>query len=127
MMHGPINLRFLRKYGKCACKTEGMGLLNTGTASYNSVQNNFSSCFLSINMKINIHKIIIVSVDLYGYETWSHTVRKERRLRVFENRVLRETERSGIKRDEEWGQWRKKYCVSRSFMIWISDKILFAW
>ena len=27
---------------------------------------------------------------LYGYETWSATFRGEQRLRVFENRVLRE-------------------------------------
>jgi len=26
---------------------------------------------------------------MYGYETWSLTLREERRLRVFENRVLR--------------------------------------
>jgi hypothetical protein len=26
---------------------------------------------------------------LYGYETWSLTLREERRLRVFENRALR--------------------------------------
>jgi hypothetical protein len=41
----------------------------------------------------------------YGCETWSLTLREERRLRVFENRVLR-----GIfepKRDEVTGEWRK--------------------
>ena len=30
------------------------------------------------------------SAVLYGYETWSFTLREERRLRVFENRVLRD-------------------------------------
>ena len=42
---------------------------------------------------------------MYGYETWSLTLRGERRLRVFENRVL-----SGVfgpKRDEVKGEWRK--------------------
>jgi hypothetical protein len=29
--------------------------------------------------------------SLYGYETWSLTVREKHRLRVFENRVLRRT------------------------------------
>jgi hypothetical protein len=29
------------------------------------------------------------SVVYYGFETWSLTMREERRLRVFENRVLR--------------------------------------
>ena len=42
---------------------------------------------------------------LYGCETWSLTLREERRLRVFENRVLREVFRP--KRDEVTGEWRK--------------------
>jgi len=46
-----------------------------------------------------------LSVVLYGCETWSLTLRKERRLRVFENRVLREI--FGPKRDEVKGEWRK--------------------
>ena len=53
----------------------------------------FSSCFFSRNMKIKIRRIIIEPVDLYGCETWSHMIRKERRLRVFENRALTERER----------------------------------
>jgi hypothetical protein len=32
---------------------------------------------------------------LYGYETWSLTLRKEHRLRLFENRVLRRIFGSG--------------------------------
>jgi len=42
---------------------------------------------------------------LYGCETWSLTLREERRLRVFENRVLRRV--FGLKRDEVTGEWRK--------------------
>ena len=42
---------------------------------------------------------------MYGCETWSLTFRKERRLRVFENRVLRRI--FGDKRDEVTGEWRK--------------------
>jgi hypothetical protein len=42
---------------------------------------------------------------LYGYETWSLTIREEHRLRVLENRVLRRT--FGSKRDEVTGDWRK--------------------
>jgi hypothetical protein len=42
---------------------------------------------------------------LYGCETWSLTLREERRLRVFENRVLRQV--FGLKRDEVTGEWRK--------------------
>jgi len=41
----------------------------------------------------------------YGCETWSLTLREERRLRVFENRVLRGV--FGAKRDEVTGEWRK--------------------
>jgi hypothetical protein len=38
---------------------------------------------------VKIHRTIILPVVLYGYETWSLILREERRLRVFENRVLR--------------------------------------
>jgi hypothetical protein len=44
-------------------------------------------------------------VVLYGYETWSLTLREEYRLRVFENRVLRRI--FGPKRDEVTGGWRE--------------------
>ena len=42
---------------------------------------------------------------LYGCETWSLTLREERMVRVFENRVLRRV--FGPKRDEVTGEWRK--------------------
>jgi hypothetical protein len=45
------------------------------------------------------------TVVLYGCETWSLTLREERRLRVFENRVLRRI--FGPKRDEVTREWRK--------------------
>jgi hypothetical protein len=47
-----------------------------------------SSRLLSKNLTIKIYRTIL-SVVLYGYETWSLTLRKEHRLRVFENKVLR--------------------------------------
>jgi hypothetical protein len=43
-------------------------------------------------------------VVLYGCETWSLTLRKDHRLRVFENRVLRRM--FGPKRDEVTGEWK---------------------
>jgi len=52
-----------------------------------------------------IYRIIIVAVVLYGCETWSLTLREERRLRVSENRVLRGI--FGPKRDDVTGEWRK--------------------
>ena len=48
---------------------------------------------------------IILSVVLYGCETWSLTLREERRLRVFENMVLRRV--CGPKRDEVTGELRE--------------------
>jgi hypothetical protein len=54
---------------------------------------------------IQIYRNIILPVVLYGFETWSLTLREERRLRVLENRVL-----SGIfgpKRDDVTREWRK--------------------
>jgi hypothetical protein len=48
---------------------------------------------------------IILPVVLYGCETWSLTLREERILRKFENRVLRRI--FGPKRDEVTGGWRK--------------------
>jgi hypothetical protein len=56
-------------------------------------------------MKIKIYRTIIMPVVLYGFETWSLTLREERRLRVFENRVL--TRLFGPKRDKGIGEWRK--------------------
>ena len=52
-----------------------------------------------------IYITIILPVVLYGCETWSLTLMEERRLRVFENRVLRRL--FGPKRDEVTGEWRK--------------------
>jgi hypothetical protein len=56
-------------------------------------------------VKIKIYKTIILPVVLYGCETLSLTFREERRLRVFENRVLRRI--FDPKRDEVTGSWRK--------------------
>jgi hypothetical protein len=58
------------------------------------------------NVKVEIHKTIILPVVFYGCETWSLTLREEHRLRVFDNRVLRRI--FGSKRDEERErEWRK--------------------
>jgi hypothetical protein len=75
--------------------------LNSGNACYHSEQNLLSSSLLSKNLKIEIYRTTILPVVLYGCETWSLTLREERRLRVFENRVLRKI--FGPKRDEVTG------------------------
>jgi len=79
--------------------------LNSGNAGCLSVQKFLSSSLLSKKLKIKIYRTIILPVVLYGCETWLLTLRKERTLRVFENRVLRRI--FGPKRDEVTGEWRK--------------------
>jgi hypothetical protein len=74
------------------------GRLNSGNAFYHSVQNNLSSGLLSKNIKLRIHKTIILPVVPYGCETWSLTLREEHRLRMFQNRELRRI--FGPKKDE---------------------------
>ena len=63
--------------------------LRSGNARYHSVQNLLSSSMLSKNLKIKIYRTIILPFVLYGCETWSLTLREEKKLRVFENMVLR--------------------------------------
>jgi hypothetical protein len=60
---------------------------------------------LSKNLKLRIYKTIILPVVLYGYETWSLTLREEHGLGVFENRVLSRI--FGPKIVEVTGEWRK--------------------
>ena len=79
--------------------------LKSGNACYHSVQNLLSSRLLSKNLKIKIYRTVILPVVLYGCETWSLTLREERKLRVFENRVLRKI--FGPRRDEVTGEWRR--------------------
>ena len=69
------------------------------------MQNLLSSRPLSQNFKIKIYRTIILPVVLYGCETWSLRLREERKLRVFENSVLRRI--FGPKRDEVTGKWRR--------------------
>jgi hypothetical protein len=64
-----------------------------------------SSSLLSKNIKIKIYRNVILSVVLYGCETWSLTLKEERRLKAFHNRVLRRI--FGLKRDEVTGEYRK--------------------
>jgi len=60
---------------------------------------------LSRKLKIKIYRTIILPVVLYGCEAWSLTLREERKLRVFENMVLRRI--FGRRRDEVTGEWRR--------------------
>jgi len=79
--------------------------LRSGNACYHSVQKLLSSRLLSKNVKIKIYRTIILPVVLYGCETLSLTLREERKLRVFENMVLRRI--FGPTRDEVTAEWRR--------------------
>ena len=79
--------------------------MELGNVCYYSVQNLLSSNLLSKKLKIKIYRTIILTGVLYGCETWSLTLREERRLRVFQNKVLRRV--FGSKRDEVTREWRK--------------------
>jgi hypothetical protein len=57
-------------------------------------------CILACSLKTQ-------NYNLYGCETWSLTLKKEYRLRVFENRVLRKI--FGLKKDKGRGCCRKRY------------------
>ena len=79
------NLIYLQNYiqEKIKCR------LKAWNSCYCSVQTLLSSRILSKNLKIKIYKTIILPVVLYSCEAWPLTLREERRLRVFENRILR--------------------------------------
>ena len=72
-----------------AIQEEIKSRFQSGTACYYSLHNLLSYSLLSKNLKIKISRTIILPVVLYGCKTLSLTLRKERRLRVFENKVLR--------------------------------------
>jgi hypothetical protein len=80
---------------------------NSGNACYHSVQSLLSYRLLSSNIKVKIYKTIILSVVLYGCETWSLA------LRVFENRVLRRI--FGPKGDELMGE--RFWCHGVSWLV----------
>jgi hypothetical protein len=84
---------------------ESQSRFKSGNACYHSVQNILSCSFISKNVKIKINMTIILHVVLHGCEIWSLTLREKRRLKVFENRVLRRI--FGTKRDEVTWKWRK--------------------
>ena len=88
--------------------------LKAGSSCYYSVQTLLSSRLLSKNLKIKIYKMIVLQVVLYGCETWSLTLREECRLRIFENKILRQI--FGSKRDangkgEGFTMWNFIFCT----------------
>jgi hypothetical protein len=86
---------------------------------------------LSKNLKIKIYRTIILTVVLYGCETWSLILREERRLREFENRVLRRI--FGPEKDEVTGVWRKLHneefhdLYSSPTIVWVVKSRRLRW
>ena len=79
--------------------------MKSRNACYHSVRNLLSPSLLSRNLKIKIYRTIIFPFVFCGCETELLTMREDRRLRDFENMVLRII--FGPKRDEVTGEWRK--------------------
>jgi len=77
-------------------------ILNSGNACYLPVKNPLSSHLLFKNLKIIYTRVL--SVLLYGCETWSLTLRKEQ-IEVFEKRVLKRI--FGTKRGQVAMDWRR--------------------
>jgi hypothetical protein len=86
---------------------ESRSRLNSGNACYHSVRL-FSLHLLSRNVKVKTYKTAILSLGLYGCESWSLTLREEHRLRVYENRVLRKNWTKG-----GWSNRRMKEVTQR--------------
>jgi len=61
--------------------------------------------YIRILKNTMICRTIILPVVLYGCETWSLTLREERKLRVFENKVLRRI--FGPRKEEVTEEWRR--------------------
>jgi len=107
-----MNFIFLSAYVGCcnSCgNMQGMSTIKilakfTQPSAGFSLSNLLSSSLLSRNLKIKVYRNINVPVVLYGCGTGSLTFREERRLRVFENRVLRIF---GPTRNKVTGEWRK--------------------
>jgi hypothetical protein len=83
---------------------------------------------LSKTIKFKECRKVILPAVLYGCENFPLTLREERRLRVFENRVLRKI--FGPKRYEVTGEWRRLhdeelydlYCSSNSILLGRSNQ-----
>jgi hypothetical protein len=98
-------------------RAEPESRLQSGSAWYLLAYSFLSFHLLSI--KIQIYRTVILSVVLYGYETWSVTFREEHRLMVFENRVLTRIfvpEWEGM--TGEWKKWNFRICTVQEILWW---------
>ena len=93
-------------------------------ACCNLLQNLFVFQFTTQNVKIKVHRTIILPFALYWCETCSLTSRGEHRTRVLENGVFRIF---GPNRDEVIGEWRRlqneeRYDLYSTYVIWLVMK-----
>ena len=113
-----------------------MGIYTAGTKDGKSDRIKFAGKYSRHTRFMPVRHVlftIILPVVLYGCETWSLTLREERRLRVFENRVLRRV--VGSRRDEVTGEWRKLhneklnylYCSPNIVRVIKSRRMRWAW
>jgi len=68
-----------------------------------------------------MYKTIILPLVLYGCETWSLTLKEERRLRLFKNRVLRGI--FGLKKGKEKGSGENY--IRKSLLIYTPHQIFY--
>ena len=109
------NVPLFRRFRKIAQSTVNFVMsirfvLPHGTTNRIDRSNNVHKICWTIIQSTSFHPVLqgfmtLLPVVLYGCETWSLILREERRLRVFENRVLRRV--FGPKGDEVTGEWRK--------------------
>jgi hypothetical protein len=84
-------------------------------------------------MKIKVYRTVVWAVVVYGCQTWTVTLREQHRLRVFENRVLREI--SVPKKKEMTGGWRRLYVYNEDLydlyfspiVIWVISSRTMKW
>jgi hypothetical protein len=79
----------------------------------------FVFSLISKNVKMKIYRTIILPFVLWDFETWSLTMGKECRLRVFESRVLRRI--FGPKWDKVRANGEDY--ITRSFMLYTRHQI----
>jgi hypothetical protein len=114
-----VGLVFLGAFGKLRKATISF-VMSVRPSAWN---NTAPTGRIFMKSDIWVYRTIILPVVLYGCETWSLTLRDERRLRGFENRVLRKV--FGPKRDEVTGNGENY--IMRSLVICTPYPILCGW